>query len=86
MFEIRILQRDNLGNVLYTEDGVPKAKSFAADSGYKIWEFWNRNGTHLRKKAKAAKANEADSILADVNTNYAAKVQQKKRKVEEEDE
>jgi len=52
MFEITVLQRDNLGNVIYTADGVPKAKRHAAENGYDIWEFWNRNGTHLRKKAK----------------------------------
>lgn len=57
MFEITVLQRDNLGNVIYTTDGVPKVKKCAGEQGYDIWEFWNRNGTHLRKKAKQRKGN-----------------------------
>lgn len=52
MFEIMVLQRDNLGNVIYNSDGVPKVKRLSANSGHDIWEFWNRNGTHLRKKKK----------------------------------
>lgn len=52
MFEITVLQRDSLGNVIYNADGVPKVKRVAANNGNDIWEFWNRNGTHLRKKKK----------------------------------
>lgn len=86
MFEITILDRDSQGNVIYNGEGVPKVKSFSADTAYKLWEFWNRNGTHLRRKVKAAKASEALSILEEVNTSYAAKIKKRKRKVEEEDE
>lgn len=86
MYEITILVRDSAGNVIYNADGIPKVKTHRDTSGYGIWEFWNRNGTHLRKKVKAAQAKDAQSLLDQVNTVYADKVVKQKRKVEEEDE
>jgi len=57
MFEITVLVRDSAGNVMHNADGVPKVKSFTHQSGYGVWEFWNRNGTHLRKQKKAENKN-----------------------------
>ncbi len=51
-FEISVLVRDSLGNVICNADGIPKRKSFNGDTGYAVWEYWNRNGTHLRRKNK----------------------------------
>ena len=80
-FEITVVLRNNMGEPILDAYGNIKKKSFASDSPYKIWEFWNKNTVVVKKrKAAAAKRKDAKRTLDHVNTVFAESVEKRKRK------
>jgi hypothetical protein len=80
MFEITVVQRNAKGNIKFNQFGEPLYRSFSSGDSYKIWEFWNRNGTQLSKRKTRSAGKNAEQILRQVNEDYAQRVVKRKRK------
>lgn len=79
-FEICVILRNAKGEAIMDAYGNPKKKSYASDSAYKIWEFWNQNGFRSRKSTGGKASANAEKILNYVNSSFAKEVIKKKRR------